>query len=85
MLSAIRRIKMAINRVAEWTDSHGFSFSMEKYHVVLFVRTQLVFLIPSKVVLYFGLSGPFLWYDLRRASDMGPPSQVTASFMLNSF
>ena len=33
--SAIRRMQLAINRVADWTDFHRFRFSVEKSHVVL--------------------------------------------------
>ena len=30
--SAVRRMQLAINRVADGTDSHGFRFSVEKSH-----------------------------------------------------
>ena len=36
MLSVVRRMQLAINRAADFTDSHGFRFSVEKFHVVLF-------------------------------------------------
>ena len=38
---------MAINRVADWTDSHDFRFSVEKSHAVLFRRTRRLFSEPS--------------------------------------
>ena len=37
--SAVRRMQLAINWVADWTDSYGFRFSAEKSHAVLFRRT----------------------------------------------
>ena len=37
-----RMMQLAINRVADWTDTHGFRFSMEKSHAVIFRRTQRV-------------------------------------------
>ena len=40
-------MQWAINRVADWADSHGFRFSVEKSHAVLFRRTQRVFPEPS--------------------------------------
>ena len=40
--SAVHRMQLAINRVADWTDSHDFRFSVEKSHV-LFRRTRHVF------------------------------------------
>ena len=45
--SAVRRMQLAINRVADWTDSHGFRFSVEKSHAVLFRRGRRVFPEPS--------------------------------------
>ena len=42
--STVRRMQLAINRVA---DSHGFRFSGEKSHAVLFRRTRRVFPEPS--------------------------------------
>ena len=46
LLSAFRRMQLAINRVADWTESHGFRFSVVKSHAVLFRRTRRVFLEP---------------------------------------
>ena len=40
-------MQMAIRKVADWTDFHGFRFSVEKYHAVLFRRTRRVFPEPS--------------------------------------
>ena len=40
-------MQLTINRVADWTDSHGFRFSVEKSHAVLFRRTRRVFPEPS--------------------------------------
>ena len=45
--SAVRRLQLAINRVTDWTDSLGFRFSVEKFHDILFRRTQRVFPEPS--------------------------------------
>ena len=36
-------MQLAVNRVADWTDSHGFHFFVEKSHSVLFRRTRRVF------------------------------------------
>ena len=47
MASAFRRIQLSINRVADWTDSHGFRFFVEKSHGFLFRRTRCVFPEPS--------------------------------------
>ena len=47
LTSEVRQIQLAINRVADWTDSHGFRFSVEKSHAVLFRRTRRVFPEPS--------------------------------------
>ena len=40
--SAVRGMQLAINRVADWAESHGFRFSVEKYHAVFFRRTRRV-------------------------------------------
>ena len=40
-------MQLAINRVADWTESHGFRFSVEKSHALLFGRTRYVFPEPS--------------------------------------
>ena len=40
-------MQLAINRVTDWTDFHGFHFSVEKSHAVLFRLTQRVFPKPS--------------------------------------
>ena len=47
LASVVRRMQLAINRVADWTVSHGFRFSVEKSHAVLFRRTRSVFREPS--------------------------------------
>ena len=44
--SAVRRMQLANNRVDDWTDSHGFRFSVDKSHV-LFRCTRRVFPEPS--------------------------------------
>ena len=41
--SAFHRMQLAINRVADWTHSQGFCFSVEKSHAILFHRTRRVF------------------------------------------
>ena len=41
-----------INRVADWTDSHGFRFSVEKSHTVLCRRTRRVF--PEPFLTLYG-------------------------------
>ena len=45
--SAVRQIQLAINRVADWTESHSFPFSVEKSYAVLFHPTLRVFPEPS--------------------------------------
>ena len=45
--STVLRMKLAIIRVAKWTDSHGFRFSVEKSYSALFRRTRRVFPEPS--------------------------------------
>ena len=39
-------MQLAINRVADWADSHGFRFSVENSHAVLFLRIRRVFPVP---------------------------------------
>ena len=36
-------MQLVINRVADWTDCHGFCYSVEKSHAILFRRTRRVF------------------------------------------
>ena len=48
--SAVRRMHLATNRVVDWTDSHGFLFSVEKSHAVLFRRTRRDFPEPSLIL-----------------------------------
>ena len=45
--SVVRRMRLAIDRVTDWTDSHGFRFSVQKSPAVLFRRTRCVFPEPS--------------------------------------
>ena len=50
--SAVRPMQLAINRVADWTDSHGFRFVVEKSHAVLFCRNLRVF--PEAFLILYG-------------------------------
>ena len=45
---AVRRMQLTINRVANWTDSQGSRFSVEKSHSVLFRRSRRV--VPYQTV-----------------------------------
>ena len=58
LLSAVRRMQLAINKVADWTDSHGIRFSEEKSYAVHFRRTRRVFPKPS-LTLY---DRPLSWF-----------------------
>ena len=40
-------MQLVRNRVADWTDPHGFRFYVEKSHALLFRRTRRVFPEPS--------------------------------------
>ena len=50
-------MQLALNIVADWTDSHGFRFSVEKSYAVLFRRTRRVFPKPSLTLYVHPLSG----------------------------
>ena len=47
MPSVVRRMQLA-----DWTDSHGFSFSVEKSYAVLFRRIRRVFM--EKSLTFYG-------------------------------
>ena len=48
---AVHRMQVAINRVAGWTDSHGFRFPVEKSHAVVLDVSFWNNIIHSTVVL----------------------------------
>ena len=45
-------MQLAINRVADWADSHGFLFSVEKSQTIVFRRTRWSLPVPS--LLFYG-------------------------------
>ena len=80
-------MQLTINRIADWTDSHGFRFSLEESNAVLLRCTQHVFPEPPLTLYSRPLSvvrEVRFRYDLRRATDLGSSSKVAASCMSKS-
>ena len=57
-------MQLAINRVADWAESHSFLFSFEKSQTTVFRYTRQALLVPSLLQQYSALSAGCWGYSL---------------------